>query len=329
MKIKRTISCIIFPLIIILLIGVFGEFLTPKSTNRYYILENDPHYSEDYDVQIYGSCHSYTSFNPVKFYENTGIRSYVYGNPGEIIPTTYVRMAEKFKENPPKVALVETWGINPYETYDATEKILGDYLTSNIERLPYSKEKNEVLRDFELDVFQMNFPLARYKDRLLDESLTEVDMYYEFENTKNYNSDYVFNEMTSRLKYYGYKSNPSRDISDYPQRQNYIEEDEYRKIEDNITKYIYKIIDLCEKYDVELIFYRSPYTSTKNELRKLNHLREICNERGITFIDLEEVIDYDYTADFYDYQHLSLKGANKSTELLELLIMNALEKNSK
>lgn len=73
-----------------------------------------------------------------------------------------------------------------------------------------------------------------------------------------------------------------------------------------------------------LIFYRSPYLSTENELRKLNHLEQICAVHGVLFIDLEAEVDYDYTVDFQDYQHLSENGANKSTLYLAEYILDAI-----
>ncbi|MBR4289521.1 MAG: hypothetical protein IKT52_02650 [Oscillospiraceae bacterium] len=324
---KKAFSCMIFCLLTLLLIGRISDILVPKATNRYYILEKYLEYNpKDFDVHIYGSCHSYTSFNPIFLEKQTGVESFIYGNAGEIIPTTYVRMYEQFKEYAPKIAFVEIWGINPYETYDTTEKILGYYLPVNLERLPISLEKLEVIQDYEnwVDMLEMNFPIASYKDRIMDEALLDIDFDYSFEGTKPHSSNYNNSEMTSRLAYNGFKLNPSKEILDYPIYQNHIDSDEFLEIEPDIVKYLEKIIILCKKHDVELIFYRSPYISTENELRKLNHLRQICAEHNVKFIDLEEVIQYDYAVDFLDYQHLSETGANKSTEYLITYILDAI-----
>ena len=323
---KRLITCLIFCLLTLLLVSKTTDILVPKATNRYYILEQ--HLKDtprDFDVHVYGSCHSYTSFNPMYLQEQTGIEAFVYGNAGEIIPTTYVRMSEQFKEYIPKIAFVEIWGINPYETYDTTEKILGYYLPVNLERLPFSFEKLEVIRDYEgwVDMLEMNFSIAKYKDRIMDQSLLDIDFAYSFEGTKPHSSNYNNSEMTSRLAYNGFKLNPSKEILDYPDYQKHIEEGEFLEIEPDIVKYLEKIIALCKQYHVELVFYRSPYLSTENEFRKLNHLRQICEAHGVTFIDLEEVIQYDYAVDFLDYQHLSEVGANKSTEYLIPYILEA------
>lgn len=81
-------------------------------------------------------------------------------------------------------------------------------------------------------------------------------------------------------------------------------------------KYMDRIIDLCDRYGVEVIFYRSPYRATANELRKVNYLETYFQEKQIPFFDLEKEIEYDYTTDFCDYEHLSQHGALKSTVFL-------------
>lgn len=339
--VKRIISCLIFGLLTCFFVAQMTELLTPKSNNRYYILEKylEEHPKDNmHDVQVFGSCHSYTSFNPVYFENRTGISAFVYGNAGEIIPTTYVRMNDQFKKHTPKVALVEIWGINPYETYDTRANIFGSFLAKNLERTKFSLAKQEVIGDYnnlsfededtvydQVDFIKMNFPIVNYKARFLDHSLTDVDFCYSFENTSQYSSEWLFREMVSRTNYKGYNKLPPSAVTDYSQKQSHIQKGESIEIESDIVKYIKKIIDLCRKNNVKLIFYRSPYISSVNELKKLNHMKKICSEYNILFIDLEAEISYDYNTDFADYQHLSEIGANRSTEFLIPYILHAMK----
>lgn len=319
---KRIAGCVLFLSLLALSLYRITDILTPKTENRYYMLEKYLEQNDEaYDVQVFGSCHSYTSFNPLKLKEVTGVSGFVYGNAGEIIPTTYARMCEQFKKHTPKVVFVEIWGINPYETYSAQDRVFGFYFQNNVERLPLSFEKCEIIFDFEsLAMGEMNFPIATYKDRLLDESLLEVDFDYSFGALESHSSEYVYGEMTSRLTMNGFKCNPSKDISNYPEKQSVIRAGEMVEIEPDIVKYIHKIIDLCAEKGVKLVFYRSPYLSTANELKKLNHLRTICSESGVDFVDLEQAIKWDYTVDFLDYEHLSETGANKATVYLSRFV---------
>ena len=327
---KKVISCLLFCALIVGSLVSLNVFLIPKADNRYYMMKQylaDNPQQNMHDVQVYGSCHAYTSFNPLYLEERTGISAFVYASASEIIPTTYLRMIEQFKIHTPKIVLVETWGINPYETYIPSAEILGEYLPSAIEMIPFSRERQEVINDFDtLDSLTMCFPLITYKDRLTDGSINTCDFDYSFANTQPYAKEWLYNEMSIRFSTNGFRVNPSMEINDYPLRQATIDDGAFTQIEPVIVKYLQKIIDLCKENDVDLIFYRAPYVATVNELQKLNHLRQICNDNGIAFLDLEKEIEYNHAADFYDYEHLSEIGANRSTEFLASYVLDALKK---
>lgn len=324
---KKVLSCILFLALALAILLQLSGFLIPKAMNRYYILDK---YLEENDaprdVQVFGSCHAYTSFNPAVLEESTGLTSFVYANPGEIIPTTYVRMVEQFKRHIPKVAVLDIWGINAYETYDSTERILEYYMPPNVQMLPYSQEKLELIADFDaLDPLEMHFPLSQYNVRLLDGTLTELDFDYRIEDIEHYAEKYIAMQMEERTALSGYLPQSVNDVSNYPQMQKHIAEDDFLQIEPVIVKYLEKIIALCEENNVELIFYRAPYVSTENELRKLNHFRQICEAYHIPFVDLEQEMELSYTEDFHDLYHLGTNGAKKATVCLQPYILAAIE----
>ena len=322
-KILPFLSFFLAVALIVCVVIQVNDVIIDKSCNRYYMLEAElAQKSESYAVQIYGSCHAYTSFDSMQLINDHGISAYNMSNPGEIIPVTYLRMLERFKTDTPKVAIVETWGVNPYETYDTPGNILGSYLSSNIELLPLSKEKIEVINDFDaLDMLNENFPLAKYKNRLLDFSLTEVDLRYSFTQANdiynaNHQYDFIYKEMENRFANNGFKSTESLALTDYTEQQATIAPGDSLEIEPVIMKYVDKIIALCQEYEVELIFYRTPYRSTENELRKVNYLQPYLEEKGVLFFDLEQELTLDYSKDFNDYEHLSTVGATKATAFL-------------
>ena len=320
---KRMISFLIVCLLALGMIHQANDVAVNKTHNRYYMLKQElARLDEDYDVQIYGSCHAYTSLDPTYLSKTRGLSAYNMANPSEIIPVTYLQMLEQFKDHAPQTVLVEIWGINPYETYIDTETILTSYLPSNIEQLPPSAEKQAVIREFEnLDALGENFALAKYKSRLQSFSLTDVDYNYSYELLDalcNTNEDmaYIYREMESRFSGSGYRTLDSTALPDYPAQQATIAPGETLEIEPVILTYIDKIIALCDDYDVELIFYRAPYRSTANELRKANYLADYLAERSVPFFDLEKELTWDYTTDFNDYEHLSQAGATKATAFL-------------
>lgn len=334
---KKVISCIAFCLLLVLLVGQVNEILVPKSGNRYYMLDAAlEELDEEFDVHVYGACHSYTSFHPAVLEEVTGLTSFDMGNSGEIVPVTYLRMKEYFKKDAPQVALVEVWGIFPYETYSSHYNIFEYYMPNNLQQLPLSLAKLEVIMDYEsVGLLDMNLHISRYKDRIMDGALTDVDFDYRFEAAKPYCSSYTQVEMTQRLSSNGFCEmpmweedsayDPYMDVTDFYSRQPVVSDEEKQELEADIVKYIDKIIDLCEKNDVELIFYRAPYLSRASELRKANWFADYCESRGILFLDLEEEMEFDLSTDFLDYHHLNASGARKATMFLSEFILDVME----
>lgn len=335
--VKRIVACVIFSALVLALIVGMNDILVYKTYNRYYMLDRAVAQSDEtYDVQVYGACHSYTSFEAKYFAETYQASAFDLGGPGEIVPVTWLRMLERFKEDVPKVALVEIWGLNAYDTYTSQAEIFESYMPVNIDQLPLSLEKLEVINDFySLDILTDNLLIAKYKDRLLDMELKDYDFDYSFENLAPNTSDYSRTEMTMRLSNNGFCEMPmhldgaGKDliytpymaIPDYDEKQAKVADHEKLPYEDDIMKYVNKIIALCEKHNVELIFYRAPYTSTENELKKSNWFTDFCKEKGITYVDLEKTVEFDITTDFLDYHHLNRSGAVKATDYLAKLIL--------
>lgn len=334
---KRIIACLVFCALTAGLIAFANDVLLYKNYNRYYMLRQElARLDEEYDVQVFGACHSYTSFQARYFEETYGLTSYVMGGPGEIFPVTWLHMLERFEEDVPEVALVEIWGIHAYETYDTREKILGYYLQPNVELFPFSAAKAEVIRDFDtLDMVLENFPIAKYKDRLIEGDLTGVDFNYSFEGVCELTSDYDKEEMSMRFANNGFcvmpmwhddpAYDPYIEVLDFDERQPDVAEDDLLELEADMLKYVEKIIALCEEKGVELIFYRAPYLSKENELRKTNWFARYCAERNVLFLDLEKEMTFDLETDFLDYHHLNETGALKATDYLASYILKALE----
>lgn len=334
---KKLFSCVIFCLLTLFLFSRANEILLSKSHNRYYIMGKEIEQTQShFDVQVFGACHSYTSFHPGVLQEQHDLSSYVMGYPGEIVPVTYLRMVEQFKRDVPAVALVEIWGLNAYETYSSQDRIFNHYMPVDLELLPFSLEKLEVIRDYDsVNLLSECFAVFKYKERLINQELNSVDFSYDFEKAISYCSDYTQAELTMRRDNNGFtvmpmwfddpaSYTPYMNVADYEERQPDVASDDVLEYEQDIMKYVRKIIDLCEQYEVELIFYRAPYISRENELRKANWFDRFCQEQGLVYVDLEQSVDFDLATDYLDYWHLNEAGAKKATSYLSSFILDAM-----
>lgn len=335
--IKDLLACVVFCALTLMMIQRVNDILVPKVYNHYYVMDHaieaiDEHIA----VQVYGACHSYTSFQAAYYEEKYGHTAYDLGNPGELIPVTYLRMMEHFKADAPEVALVEIWGINAYETYHSYEENFVTYLPSNIERLPLSPEKIKVILTYDsLDLLNENLAIAKYKDRIMDMDLFQADFQYTLEGIESRAYEYTRVKMHWRIEnngfcempYYCFKLgyDPYLSIPDYHQKQAVVGDDEILEPEPDMREYLDKIIQLCEAYDVELIFYRAPYISTENELRKANWVDQYCESKGILYLDLEKEINFYPGSDFLDYYHLNESGAIRATNFLASYIQELMD----
>lgn len=186
--------------------------------------------------------------------------------------------------------------------------------------IPFSIEKKEVIDDFDsLDIFRDNIALIKYKSRFIDNEIGSEDFNYSFEKVKQLYYDinpYFYEEMDIRLTHNGFKETESAALPGYEEVQMSAMTDRELAIEEDLMKYIDKIIDLCEEEGINLIFYRAPYLSKDTEFMKSNYLNNYLINKGVPFYDLEKELILDYEQDFSDKQHLSSQGAKKATEFL-------------
>ncbi len=329
---KKLLASILFIFLVFISIDRINEIAVEKTMNRVYMLSDELAAADEiFDVDVFGSCHAYTSFDPIQFQEKFGYTAFNMANPSEIIPISYIRMAQQFRRQKPKVVLVDIWGVNIYDTYIAPESILGPYAQLNMSVLPISREKMEVIQSFdEFDGLNLNFALASYKDRILDLDLHEYDFdysnqkqMYEFQDTESSWYQSMLAEMFCRLTHNGGLLGDVNPLSEFDSLQPDVGSAE-TQIEPNIMEYVDKIIQLCEESDVKLIFYRAPYIVNATERQKTNYLARYLSEKGVPFYDLEEEIAFDIETDFTDLYHLSELGCRKSTAFLGKIAADAM-----
>lgn len=276
---------------------------------------------KDFDLLICGSCHSYTSFNPIQCYQDYGITSYNVGQGSETIAGSYLQLVDYLEKTDAKVVLVETWGINAKETYISQESIEGALMASAVDNNYFSLEKLSVILDFELLnwIDELTY-LTRYKGRLLDGSIGAtdfIDSYATLMEINQYNNNESEKwETKNRLANKGYKYMSETLPDDTSIVIPEVNETEYLEADKEQLNYIDKIIELCKKENVNVFFYRAPYSCTENELKRSNYLKKYIEDRGETYIDLNKEIEFDYCKEFYDEYHLNVYGAEKSTEYL-------------
>lgn len=311
-------------------IGLTNIFI-PKDRN-YQVIKNFAEEKENsLDVLTIGSCHAYTSYNPIYIWQNGGISSYNNSYPSGSIPMSYFALEESLKVQKPEVVFIESWGINTLDTYIERDKMI-NYFVNYISKYPLSKEKTELLTDYYNPNFNelvngnkkdeqnlntellANFlPLNRFKERLHgEEFLNEGD----FNNTLMKKEPWERIEIETRNANKGYSLYPADGSFYFEETYTPVLTDETLELNEMDKVYIDKIISLCEKNGAEVVFYQAPYRNSEIERMRFNYLEQYLEQKNVQFLKIEENVEIDYANDFFDENHLNINGANKVSQFL-------------
>ncbi len=154
-----------------------------------------------------------------------------------------------------------------------------------------------------LAVIERHVPYIKYHNRW--KTLKPADIYSKVEYTT-----------TSPLKGFNYKDitvSPKKPLDDYMETNDFSDDIPLEEI-----YYIKKIMALCEKNDIEVIFYKAPQASTWNYKRH-QAIVKLAKELDVEFIDTNLIpeVGINWNTDTRDGgDHINYKGAKKVSKYL-------------
>lgn len=241
------------------------------------------------DMLFLGSSLVYCDVIPAVIYEETESSAYVMAAPQLTMSQTYFYLRHCLKTQSPSIIFIESAGLL-FPKYMEYSRINIGYMPFSLNRLGatfLAAEKEEWLG--------LMFPPYLYG------SLWEDAFDIEKELGKKFLFDplggYTYlNETVSQDK------NTERNLFEF----------ENSDLENN-AKYLEKIIDLCNKNNIRLIFYSSPMYKPF-EARQYELIEETLNKYNAEYIDFnkdQKVFDFNREEDYYDIFHLNIRGAVK------------------
>lgn len=221
------------------------------------------------DIIYAGSCHAYSSVIPSVVEAKTGLRGYVLAGDNLDAKMMYYYLDSALKRQSPQIVVLEVFSFAIYESYTSKEEI-STSIRKNVVDLPF-KEKISFIRDEE-------------------ESGTDNWIYYLFDIGffhDNWTETDTFN-MTRASDDNGWLSFGDKRLA--PEnavlRQDKSSIEKYMQPE--TKEWFYRIIDLLEANNIEVIFYAAPYIITDYELPVYNWIEEYSKESGIPFFNLTD-----------------------------------------
>jgi len=95
------------------------------------------------------------------------------------------------------------------------------------------------------------------------------------------------------------------------------------KVKNISTEYLRKIIEYCQKNDIEILLTHIPYPATDGKIGVSKYVQEISNEYNVNYINFLDMDIVNYDTDCYDSSsHLNPSGARKVTNYIGQYIMN-------
>ncbi len=295
-KKKTAVRVLLSAVIILVVLYLLQRLLMPKYMSG--VVEGamvSEYYDEkkDHDVIFIGDCELYENISPMVLWEEYGINSYIRGTAQQLIWQSYYLMEETFTYEKPDVVVFNVLSMKydepQRETYNRMTLDGMKWSRSKIGSIKASMTEEENFLDYV-------FPLLRYHSRWNE--LSGEDFKYFWHREKVTHNGY----------YMRVDALPAENVPEGKILADY-------QFGDNAYYYLDKMVELCEKNDVELVLVKAPslapYWYDEWEVQMEDYARE-HDLKYYNFLELIDEVGLDFTTDTYDAGlHLNLSGAEK------------------
>lgn len=246
----------------------------------------------DYDVLFLGSSHVLNGIFPMELWDEYGIVSYNMAGYGNRMAMNYWMLKNALEYTSPQLVVVDCYMLGKDEKTGTI-----DQLHMSTDHIPYSETKVEMIRD------------------LVEDEEQKKDFLWKFNLYHN-----RWNELTTAdfdRKYSLEKGAESRIAVTEPEE---IEEyDESYELEQETTgmEYLSKIIELCQKQEIQLLLTYIPFTGNAGWQPEMNEAADMAEKYDINYLDYYTLLEQlNVNTDYYDASHLNPSGARKITDYI-------------
>lgn len=312
-KLYKGIKVFVFFCVLFLMLGFAGKVLQRKESVKKYA--DFWELSEQIDVLFFGSSHMLNGINPLELFAEYGITSYNMAKHGGMVTESYWMLMNALDYCTPKCVVVDLWALDrDYQyidlmdgnrTQDELDKSVS-FFHDNIDSWPLTKTKmdtiNDLISDYEIrKEFVWDFSV--YHDRWSSVNAKDFKMAMGEKVEKSYLGSTPV-----------YITEPGFSVF------------RIQKIEEELAKdtvcveYLYKIIEECQKREIELILTFMPMAGCyEQDWLSVNTGERIAAEKNILFLNLlphdsQNVVDYEL--DMFDEGHANNSGMKKLTSFV-------------
>lgn len=319
--VKRIIATTMFVLLFLSCAGLFRYIVVDDVASYTRIMMNELYnQDENIDVLFVGSSHCYRSFDTEVTDKIFQRNTFNAGSSSQHLDTSYTLIKEVAKKNELETVYLELYfgvasGYKYRDRSGATEVyMISDYMKPSINKFMY------LLKATQAKHYVNSFVLARRSwERFFD-----LDYIMKIINVKR-SDDYKNNSytyVTYDNEYYagkGYVASLEKNESNYFfSNVGYSKLDMSNLASQDWTKYLYKIIDYCERKDIKLVLVSAPVpdfilAAPGNYDEYITKVNTIIANTNVEYYDFnlcrQEYFPY-LTLNFKDTDHLNSWGAD-------------------
>ncbi len=293
-RLKEIISAAVFCAIFLSLFYIVDTTLSFKYNDGIRVMMDLKRYPENsVDVLFLGSSHIGINIDTEQLCNDYGIAAYKAWGPTQPTWNAYYTLVDTLERQTPKVIVFETLSLShdlEFQTYSDSIK--------NVQGLSWSMNKIKAIWDSVLPEYRLDAltGFTTYHSRYA--SLTDEDFHCYFWN-------YRFAEQNTKNWHQVYRGSPPVQT----QRRVPMGEKE--------LKFLKKILELCRRKDIPILFVSAPYSIPEEENARQNTARDYLREKGYPYLDYitnYADIGIDFDSDFGDASgHLNSTGIQKFT----------------
>lgn len=306
--IRRTILCIAFTALLVLVLFYAGRLVERKESEQ----KNGTFFTEaaagHIDGLLIGSSHVINGINPAQIYEETGRTVYNLAGHGSILPVSYWTLVNALDYCMPQVVFIDTYMLE--KNYQ--------YLDINVEGDDHS---TDAAVDQLHEVFDC-FPETANKKAAIADLISDPDL------RKEFSLDFIkYHSRWSELTDTDYREALQRgstslmgaemryEVTDHVSTYPLLAQSDTDETDSIGKQYLRRIIELCISKGITPVVMQVPFEESEEYQRTANSAATIAAEYGVPFVNLRYVenIINNYS-DLQSQTHLSAYGAYKVTQ---------------
>lgn len=296
-KIIFFVRAAVFLLVFGLLFSPLSELVCRKSltgawdmTNKVGGFYNEP--EDAFEVLYLGSSHSYAAFPPLRLWERTGVKSYVFATQRQPLWATYAYLVDALKTQSPALVVVDCRAVlEPVESY-YDEGVTYSYMDD----LPFSLNK--------VRLAWVSAQTMAGRAELLCNFIKYHGRWTDLEE-----ADYDFDRSVLHDPYRGYVFLPDKEEL-FP-RPEIAGVEARAPLEGKHEYWLRRILSLCRERGQALWLVKTPSNLDAAEKALVNTVADIAAEYGVPFDDFNERYEEIGLAPdlFFDEHHMDARGA--------------------